>query len=131
MSSEKTRRYDVWNQLSDADALWGPLAFLRPARNQEFSHARLFAVTMIFGSSYGMCGNVILAWVHHLTHYRVFPLPVVPLALVVTSFLCGKLTFLPAWNARARRSVRRSTWLAANGRASTSQGDDPDSSFEA
>jgi hypothetical protein len=131
MSSEKIRRYEVWNQLCDADALWGPLAFLRPAPKQKFTHLRLLAITVLFGSFYGMCGNLMLMWVHHLTHYRVFPLPDLPLALVVTSFLCGELTFLPAWNSRARQSARLSTWMAAKGRAPASHGDDPRSSSEA
>jgi hypothetical protein len=131
MSSEKNRRYEVWNQLSDADALWGPFAFLRPAQNRELSHARLLAITTLFGFFYGMCANVVLVWVHHLTHYRVFPLPALPLGLVATSFLCGELTFRPAWNARARQTVRRSTWMAAKGRAPVSDGDDPTSRSEA
>jgi hypothetical protein len=131
MSSERIRRYEVWNQLADADALWGPFAFLRPSQKQEFSHARLLVVTILFGGFYGMCGNVVLVWFHHLTHYPVFPLPALPLALVATTFLCGELTFRPAWNMRARRSVRRSTWLAANGRDSSGEGDDPSSSSEA
>ena len=125
MSSERTRRHEVWNELADADALWGPLTFLRPAHDQEFSHARLLFINIVFGSFYGMCGNILLIWVHHLTHYRVFPLPVLPLALVATSFLCGELTFLPAWNSRARRTVRRSTWLAAKARVAPSPGNGP------
>jgi hypothetical protein len=131
MSSEKIRRYEVWNELSDADPLWGPFAFLRPAQNREFSRLRLLAVTTLFGGFYGMCANVVLVWIHHLTHFRVFPVAALPVALVVTSFLCGELTFRPAWNMRARRTTRRSTWLANNGRPAATHGDDPSSSSEA
>jgi hypothetical protein len=131
MSSERNRRYEVWNQLCDANPLWGPFAFLRPAREQEFTQARLLAVTTVFGVFYGMCGNVVLAWIHHLTHFRVFPLLALPLALVGASFLCGELTFRPAWNSRARRDARRSTWMAANGREPADPGETPGSSSEA
>jgi hypothetical protein len=104
---------------------------MRPAPTRRFSHARLLAVTVLFGSFYGMCGNVVLVWVHHLTHFRVMPLPVLPLALILTSFLCGELTFVPAWNSRARQSARLSSWMAAKGRARATHGDDPQSRFEA
>jgi hypothetical protein len=131
MSSEKSRRYEVWNRICDADALWGPFAFLRPAPERRFTHARLLAVTFLFSSFYGMCANVILVWLHHLTHYRVFPLLDLPLALLATSFLCGELTFLPAWNSRARQSARLSTWMAAKGRPPATHADHPRSSSEA
>src|SRR3954447_21452763 len=131
MSSEKSRRYEVWNRICDADALWGPLAFLRPAAERRFTHASLLAVTFLFSSFYGMFVNVVLAWLHQVTHYRVFPLPALPLALFVTSFLCGKLTFLPAWNSRARQSARLWNWMAAKARPAATHVDRPPSSSEA
>jgi H+/Cl- antiporter ClcA len=113
VSSETSRRYEVYNQLSDSDELWGPLLFLRPAPDQKFSRRRLALVTSLFGVFYGMVGNVILAWLHHLTGWRGLPLPLLPLALTGVSFICAELTFLRAWNSRAGHAARRQDWLSS------------------
>jgi hypothetical protein len=91
----------------------------------------LLAVTFLFSAFYGMCANVVVVWLHHLTGSRALPLPELPLALLVTSFLCGELTFLPAWNSRARQSARLSTWMAAKARPPASHAGRPRSSSEA
>ena len=116
MSSERSQRYEAWNELCDADALWGPLVALRPAPEQQFTRLRLLAVVSVFGAFYGTCGAFVLAWVHHLTRFPVPPPGALPLGLVATAFACGELTFLRAWNERARRIVRREAWLVSQGK---------------
>lgn len=121
MSTERSRRYEAWNELADADALWGPLMALRPSAEQEFTRLRLLVVVTVFGGFYGTCGAFVLAWLHHLTHWPVPPLGVVPLGLIATAFICGELTFLRAWNDRARRIVRREAWLVSRGKTTSAR----------
>jgi len=118
MSSERRQRYDAWNEVCDADALWGPLVFLRPAQDQRFTRLRLLVVVGLFGSFYGLAGALMLELVHRLTHLAVPPHAVLPLSLSVTAYLCGELTFLPAWNERARLMLRRESWLERQNRTS-------------
>jgi hypothetical protein len=120
MSSERSRRYEAWNEVCDADALWGPLLFLRPAQDQTFTRLRLLAVVSSFGSLYGLGGALMLHFVHRLAHLAVPPPAVLPLALSATAYLCGELTFLRAWNERARLMVRRDAWLERQNRTSDS-----------
>lgn len=103
----------VLNELCDADSLWGPLVFLRPAREELFGHTRLLLVCGLFGFFYGMCANAVLAVTHHFGGRAVPPVYAVPLFLSLTSFACGELTFLRAWNRRARQLERRRQWEEA------------------
>ena len=103
----------VMNELCDADSLWGPLVFLRPAREQRFGHSRLLLVCSLFGVFYGMCANAVLAITHHFGGRAVPPIYAVPLFLSLTSFACGEITFLRAWNRRARQLERRREWEEA------------------
>lgn len=116
MSNERSRRYDAWNEICDADSLWGPLLFLRPAQERVLTHPRLLLICGLFGTFYGLCGSFILAWFHHLGHVAVLPAYQLPLFLSATSFLCGELTFARAWNERARRLARQTSWAEANRR---------------
>jgi hypothetical protein len=116
MSRERSQRYEVWNELCDADELWGPLIDLRPAPDQEFTHLRLLIVVSLFGGFYGLCGAFFLALLHHLVHWAVPPHAALPLGLTATAFVCGELTFLRAWNERARLRVRREAWLERQGK---------------
>lgn len=112
MPAQTTSTDEVLNQLTDADALWGPLLFLRPARERQFGSVRLFTVCGLFGVFYGMCGNALLA-LAHLTGGRAgVPVFAAPLFLSVTSFLCGQL-FTGAWNRRAHQLNRRMAWAEA------------------
>jgi hypothetical protein len=103
------------NELCDADSLWGPLVFLRPAREKRFGHVRLLMVCGMFGVFYGLCANAVLAVTHHFGGRAVPPVYAVPLFLTLTSFLCGELTFLRAWNRRAHQLARRRQWEEAKG----------------
>jgi hypothetical protein len=120
MSTERSQRYEAWNELCDADALWGPLVFLRPATDQTFTRLRLLVVVSLFGSVYGLFVAFVLDFIHHATQWPVPPRPVLPLALIATAFACGELTFLRAWNERARLIHRREAWLERQSRRESS-----------
>jgi hypothetical protein len=115
MWNESTPDDQVLNELCDADSLWGPLVFLRPAREKRFGHVRLLTVCGMFGVFYGLCANAVLAVTHHFGGRAVPPVYAVPLFLTLTSFLCGELTFLRAWNRRAHQLARRRQWEEAKG----------------
>ena len=104
MSDQSSRNHDAWNELCDADALWGPLVFLRPQPHKNFGLPRLLLVTSLFGIFYGMVGNVALAIFRRVGLCDPVAVYWLPLILTVTSFICGAITFLPAWNTRARQS---------------------------
>jgi hypothetical protein len=88
---------------------------LRPAREKRFGHARLFLVCGLFGVFYGLCANAVLAVTHHFGGRALPPVYAVPLFLTLTSFVCGELTFLRAWNRRAHQLARRRQWQEAKG----------------
>jgi hypothetical protein len=129
MSTEKRRRYEAWNELCDADALWGPLLFLRPSQDEKFTHLRLLTVVVPFSACYGMCAALMLHFVQRLFGGALPPFFALPLGMMVTAFVCGEVTFLPAWNERARLMSRRDSWLERQGgvspRGSSSLGDQP------
>ncbi|MFZ5892381.1 MAG: hypothetical protein ACOY0T_15080 [Myxococcota bacterium] len=100
----------VLNELCDADSLWGPLVFLRPAREKLFTTGRLLLVCSLFGIFYGMCANAVLVLTHRMGGRAVPPVYAVPLFLTLTSFICGELTFLRAWNRRAKLLARKREW---------------------
>jgi hypothetical protein len=129
MSTEKRRRYEAWNELCDADALWGPLLFLRPSQDAQFTSLRLLAVVVPFSAFYGMLTDLGLHYLQRLFGGTLPQLFLVPLGLMVTAFVCGELTFLRAWNERARLMSRRESWLerqgGASSRGSSSLGDQP------
>jgi hypothetical protein len=131
MSNEQRHRHEMWNELSDADALWGPLLFLRPGQHEPFTRARLFLVCSSFGMFYGLCGSAILAWIFHLCRFGPVPIFRLPLLLSATSLLCGEFSFVRAWNGRARQIARQISWAAAKRRVSTSVGDAERSKSEA
>lgn len=112
MSAHISAKDEVLNQLTDADPLWGPLVFLRPARESPFGSVRLFVVCSLFGIFYGMCANTLLALAHSAGSRTLIPVYAAPLFLSVTSFLCGQL-FVAAWNRRACQLTRRLAWARA------------------
>ncbi len=100
----------------DADPLWGPLVFLRPAKEKPLGVIRLALTCALFGGFYGMCANVVFVLAFHLGGRAAPPLLVAPLFLTLSSLLCGQLFFAPAWNRRVRLLARRQEWAAANRR---------------
>lgn len=115
MSAHTTQRDETLNVLTDADSLWGPLLFLRPARGQHFSGFRLLLVSALFGVFYGMCVNVVFALLHPVLGRAAPPVYAAPLFLSLTAFACGQV-FLGAWNRRAHLLDRRLAWAEANQR---------------
>jgi len=107
MSDRSRHNHDAWNELCDADALWGPLVFLRPEQHQRFTSARLLLVTSLFGIFYGIVGNVALAVFRRLHLGGQLDVLWLPLFFTLTAFVCGRLTFVRAWNARARDPGQR------------------------
>jgi len=107
MSDRSRHNHDAWNELCDADALWGPLVFLRPEQTQVFTSARLLLVTSLFGIFYGMVGNLGLAVLRRFHLCDPVNVLSLPLFLTACAYVCGELTFLRAWNARVRDPGQR------------------------
>lgn len=106
------------NEVSDKDALWGPLVSFRPAKNQCFTAARVLALAATFGGFYGLFLDLMLAFICKVTRH---PMPhgyVIPLLLTFTYFAGVQLTLGPAWNRRARLLIRRADYLQSIGRPS-------------
>ncbi|MGC4091101.1 MAG: hypothetical protein QM756_25145 [Polyangiaceae bacterium] len=117
MANERKPRDEVLIELCDADALWGPLGFLRPARDKAFGSARLLLVCGMFGGFYGMCASLVFVMLHRCIGSAVPPVYAAPLFLTLTSFVCGELAFARAWNRRAGLINRRLAWAESNARA--------------
>jgi hypothetical protein len=91
----------------DIEANWGPLLFLRPARNARLSALRLLMMSTLLGVAFGMMGNVILLILGRLVHHPYATSPyALPIGLTATYFCVAQLTIAPAWNRRAARLAR-------------------------
>ena len=110
---------ETLNALADAGVLWGPLVFLRPKRHQMLSSGRLLVICALFSGFYGMCGNVLIAFLRYPANRPLMPVHVLPLVLTAFTFLCGQLTVARSWNTRARRLARRIDWTVASGGSPT------------
>ena len=98
-----------FNDYCDAEANWGPLLFLRPARHERLGLRRTLAMSLLLGSSFGVLGDVLLLVAARLLHKpSMSPLPF-PLVLTVAYFIVQRVTIAPAWNRRAARLVHRKT----------------------
>jgi len=92
----------------DAEANWGPLLFLRPARHERLGLRRTLAVSLLLGSLFGVIGDVLLLLAARFLHKPgVSPFPF-PLVLTVAYFVVQRVTIAPAWNRRAARLARSS-----------------------
>lgn len=107
----ETTRYEVLNQLCDADSLWGALLFLRPARSKPLSAARLLLICVLFSFFYGMCANAVFAITQRLGGRPALPVYVAPVFLALTSYSVGLLFFARAWNRRAQLLARKEAWV--------------------
>jgi hypothetical protein len=110
MSSESVHSDSVLHVICDSDALWGPLALLRPAREKPLGRVRLLLMSSLFGLFYGMCANAVFALTHHFGGRAAPPVYAVPVFLMLAAFLCGELAVVRAWNRRARLLARRLEW---------------------
>jgi hypothetical protein len=106
---------DRLNELSDRDALWGPLIGFRPEKNQCFSVLRALALAGAVGGIYGALLNFGLLMLCRLTKLPAPSFYGVPLLLTSTYFVAFQATLGPAWNRRARLLVRRAEYLRSIG----------------
>jgi hypothetical protein len=94
----------------DHDRNWGPLLFLRPARQERMSPLRTATGALLLGLPYGLFATILLAL---FAHYFSRPLPSLlpfPLLLTLGYWLVAQLTLARAWNRRAARLARLTRW---------------------
>lgn len=116
MANHTFRADERLNQLNDRDDMWGPLLFLRPARHQVMSPARVLVLSGLLGGFYGMLGNVIIGLLARAGATGKPHLLMMPLILTAMYFVSGQLSLVAAWNRRARLLSRRLDWAELTGR---------------
>jgi len=104
------------NQLSDRDAVWGPLLFLRPERHQLLSPERVLGIASLLGGFYGMLANVMLGLIARAGAGGKPSIFLMPALLAAMCFVCAQLSVVGAWNRRARLLSRRIGWAELTGR---------------
>lgn len=90
----------------DRDANWGPLLFLRPARNQRIGVWRTGAGALLLGAPFGLLATILLT-----LFARGFSVPGpsllgFPVLLTAGYWLIAQFTLARAWNRRSARLVR-------------------------
>lgn len=124
MHNRTFRADDRLNQVNDRDDMWGPLLFLRPARSQVMTPARVLVISGLLGLFYGMLGNVVIALLaRDGVGYKPSPLAM-PALLTAMYFVCAQLSLVGAWNRRARLMSRRQDWSELTGRPLSPPRDD-------
>ena len=116
MDKRTFRADDRLNQLNDRDEMWGPLLFLRPARHQVMTPARVLVISSLLGLFYGMLGNVVLGLLARAGATGKPSALLMPLLLTSMYFVCAELSLVAAWNRRARLLSRRLDWAELTGR---------------
>jgi hypothetical protein len=99
-----------WNRVNDDDALWGPFADIRPAKNQVFSSTRAFVLSAAVGGFFGLALDLI--WALSAGRASLPSAYAMPLILTLAYFVGFQLTLGPAWNRRAYWLRRREEYLA-------------------
>jgi len=94
---------ELFTRIVDADAHWGPLLFLRPRVEESLSTVRVLLLSGLLGSVFGLLGSIFLAVAARALHKPSVGVHVFPLALIALYFCASQLTFVPAWNRRAKR----------------------------
>jgi hypothetical protein len=100
------------NELTDRDALWGPLLYLRPPQQRHFGLVRTCALSLLIGGFYGLLLDLVVA----LSLDGLGSLPSIyamPLMLTVVSFIGLRMSLVPAWNRRAHALRRRGSFLGS------------------
>src|SRR4051812_15888263 len=97
---------DLFTRLVDSDEQWGPLLFLRPAKQVPFHPARVLALAVLVGGGFGLPGSVFLLLLSRSVHRPPLPVYAFPLLLTVLYFGLCQLSFVPAWNRRALRLAK-------------------------
>jgi hypothetical protein len=116
MQNRTFRADDRLNQLSDRDELWGPLLFLRPERSRLMSVPRVLTLSALVGGFFGMFGSVLLAFLLTPGDPSRPPVLMMPALMTAMYFALAELSFVPAWNRRARLIMRRQDWAELTGR---------------
>lgn len=99
---------DDWmNDLTDDDAFWGPLAFLRPEPNARFTPQRTLAIAVIHGALWGMAGNVVFGALARAHGLSLPPVAVLPLVYVLLIHGVLRVTLARSWDRRAAHLARR------------------------
>jgi len=89
---------DSLNWLSDQDWNWWPLLKLRPAKHDIITDRIALKLTAVFGTIAGLAIVVIAK--HYTSAERIL----IDIAIGWAAFYAiYRTTFVPAWNARARR----------------------------
>ncbi len=98
---------DLFTRFVDHDQHWGPLLFLRPRTSEAISVARALALSALVGVAFGLLGSICLAVAARLADRPALAVHIFPLMLTAIYFCLCQLTFVPAWNRRAKRLAKR------------------------
>jgi hypothetical protein len=93
---------ELFTRIVDSDEQWGPLLFIRPPKDIRFGIDRVLALAVLVGGGFGVPGSVVLALVARAAHRPPLPLFVFPVLLTIVYFSICQMSFVPAWNRRAR-----------------------------
>lgn len=93
----------LFTQFVDSDQQWGPLLFLRPRVNERLGLPRVLALALLVGLSFGMLGSIFLAVAARVFGKPPLAVHVFPMVLTFVYFCVCQMTFVPAWNRRAKR----------------------------
>lgn len=97
---------DVFVDFCDRDANWGPLLFLRPARNERMGVTRTLAGAVLLGLPLGLFGSIAMALFARLFERPEPGMLYFPVILIVAYWVVSNLTLARAWNRRAARLAR-------------------------
>jgi hypothetical protein len=100
----------VFTDFCDLDRNWGPLLFLRPAREQRMSVLRTALGALLLGLPYGLFATILLTLFARMFSHPVPSLAAFPLLLTLGYWLVAQITLARAWNRRAQRLVRLAAW---------------------
>ena len=96
----------LYTQFVDSDQQWGPLLFLRPRVNERLGVPRVLALAVLVGLSFGMLGSIFLAVAARVSGKPPLAVHVFPTVLTFIYFCVCQMTFVPAWNRRAKRLAK-------------------------
>ena len=97
---------ETFTDFCDRDSNWGPLLFLRPARNERINLARTAAGALILGLPLGLFATIMLTLMANLTDQAGPSLAYFPMVLTLAYGLIGHITLARSWNRRAERIER-------------------------
>jgi hypothetical protein len=93
----------IANYVNDNDQQWWPFLFLRPAREERMTSARVALLAALYGLLAGLVANVLLRCARSEP-----PSPLLfPMATTLGFFALYRSTFAACWNRRASRLTPR------------------------